>query len=64
VQEEPANMGAWPRLALELPAVITGTPGAGQLSVVSRPASASPASGSARVHEREQAELVEAALST
>jgi 2-oxoglutarate dehydrogenase E1 component len=62
VQEEPQNMGAWPSLALDLPAVLTATGGERRLSVVSRPASASPAAGSANVHEREQATLVDAAL--
>jgi multifunctional 2-oxoglutarate metabolism enzyme len=61
IQEEPGNMGAWNfahgkllRLAHERKA---------EVRHVARRASASPASGSIRVHEREQAELLTAALS-
>jgi 2-oxoglutarate dehydrogenase E1 component len=49
VQEEPANQGAWPFVALALPDVI-GRP----LTRVSRPASASAAVGSHHRHENEQ----------
>jgi 2-oxoglutarate dehydrogenase E1 component len=59
VQEEPANQGAWPHLALSLP---EGLPQGLRLRRVSRRASASPAAGSAAVHEAEQAALVEAAF--
>jgi 2-oxoglutarate dehydrogenase E1 component len=59
VQEEPANQGAWPFMALHLPEVLA--PGQ-SLRRVSRKASASPASGSAKVHEVEQATLVKAAF--
>jgi multifunctional 2-oxoglutarate metabolism enzyme len=55
VQEEPANMGAWPYVALHLPAVL----GRG-LTVVSRPASSAPASGSGKAHAAEQAAIVNA----
>ncbi len=48
VQEEPANMGAWQFMAVNLPAEL---PAGKTLSVVSRKASASPAVGSAKVHE-------------
>jgi 2-oxoglutarate dehydrogenase E1 component len=58
VQEEPANQGAWPHLALSLP---EGLPDGLRLRRVSRRASASPAAGSGAVHEAEQAALVEAA---
>ena len=59
VQEEPANQGAWPFMALNL----TEALGEGQtLRRVSRKASASPASGSSKVHEVEQATLVETAF--
>jgi multifunctional 2-oxoglutarate metabolism enzyme len=57
VQEEPANMGAWPTLALHLPAVV-GRP----VYVVSLPASSAPAAGSSVAHKGEHAEVVEAAL--
>jgi 2-oxoglutarate dehydrogenase E1 component/2-oxoglutarate decarboxylase len=60
VQEEPANMGAWPTLALALPEVL---PAGRALRRVSRRAAASPAVGSAKAHEAEQNALVAAALS-
>ena len=53
VQEEPANMGAWPFIAMHLPAK-TGR----MISAVSRPASSAPASGSAKMHQAEQAAIV------
>jgi 2-oxoglutarate dehydrogenase E1 component len=57
VQEEPANQGAWPFIALNLPEhLAVGT----FLRRVSRPASASPAAGSHNQHEIEQEELLEA----
>ena len=58
VQEEPANMGAWPYMALQLPGIL-GRP----VRLVSPPASSAPAGGSARAHAEEQARLVEAAFS-
>ena len=58
VQEEPENQGAWPFLALACAEV----PGDRQFRTVSRPASASPATGSSKVHAVEQAELLRAAL--
>jgi 2-oxoglutarate decarboxylase len=54
VQEEPANQGPWPFIALNLPEHLGGRP----LLRVSRPASASPATGSSRKHAAEQANLV------
>jgi 2-oxoglutarate decarboxylase len=57
VQEEPANMGAWPRMALKLPAHL-GRP----VSRVSLPPSSAPAGGSATMHASEHRALVEAAL--
>ena len=59
VQEEPANMGAWQFMAVNLP---TELPTGKTLSVVSRRASASPAVGSAKVHEAEQKDLVARSL--
>ncbi len=53
VQEEPQNQGAWPFMALNLPAVLDRG-----LRVVSRPASASPATGSSKRHAAEQEALV------
>ena len=55
VQEEPANMGAWPFMALHLPEQV-GRP----ITLVSRSASSAPASGTARAHAAEQAALVDA----
>ena len=56
LQEEPENMGAWPfvheRLHRELPQEV-------ELRLVSRPPSASPATGSQTVHQHEQEELVD-----
>ncbi len=56
VQEESQNMGAWTYMELRLRAMGYDP------AYVGRDASASPATGSHHVHEREQQELVEAAL--
>jgi 2-oxoglutarate dehydrogenase complex dehydrogenase (E1) component-like enzyme len=61
VQEEPANMGAWPTLALVLPDAL---PEGRSLRRVSRRAAAAPAVGSAKAHEAEQNALVAAALAS
>jgi multifunctional 2-oxoglutarate metabolism enzyme len=53
-QEEPANQGAWPYIALNLPSHLGGRP----LLRASRPASASPAVGSVSVHEAQQREII------
>jgi multifunctional 2-oxoglutarate metabolism enzyme len=58
VQEEPANQGPWPFMALNLPAQLGGR----GLSCISRPASASPAAGSHKKHDLEQHGLVEQAF--
>jgi 2-oxoglutarate dehydrogenase E1 component len=55
VQEEPMNMGAWQFMAVNLPEHL---PQGRTLRRVSRRASASPAVGSAKVHEAEQRQLV------
>jgi 2-oxoglutarate dehydrogenase E1 component len=57
VQEEPANMGAWPFMAMHLPTAL----GRG-LGLASLPASSAPASGSAKAHAAEHAALVASAL--
>ncbi|MDA8323160.1 MAG: multifunctional oxoglutarate decarboxylase/oxoglutarate dehydrogenase thiamine pyrophosphate-binding subunit/dihydrolipoyllysine-residue succinyltransferase subunit [Actinomycetota bacterium] len=57
VQEEPANMGPWPFVALNLPAEIGRT-----LGVISLPASSAPASGSAKAHAAGHAALVASAI--
>ncbi|HAO78685.1 MAG TPA: 2-oxoglutarate dehydrogenase E1 component [Verrucomicrobia subdivision 3 bacterium] len=55
VQEEPENMGAWYNFRVRFGDQLFGRwPFAG----ISRPASASPACGSANAHRREQADLV------
>jgi 2-oxoglutarate dehydrogenase E1 component len=59
VQEEPHNMGAWPYWRLR----ICDRTGTGHvLKGITRPASASPATGSKAVHQREQRELIERAF--
>ncbi len=59
VQEEPANMGGWQYVALNLPEHLDGQ---WPLRRVSRKASASPAAGSSMAHEAEQAALLERAF--
>jgi 2-oxoglutarate dehydrogenase complex dehydrogenase (E1) component-like enzyme len=58
VQEEPANQGGWPFMALNLPEHLGGR----ALLRASRPSSASPAVGSHGVHETQQAEVVATAF--
>ncbi|WP_203135909.1 multifunctional oxoglutarate decarboxylase/oxoglutarate dehydrogenase thiamine pyrophosphate-binding subunit/dihydrolipoyllysine-residue succinyltransferase subunit [Microbacterium sp. JZ31] len=58
VQDEPENQGAWPFIALELAKSLKGR----SISVVSRAASASPATGSSKVHATEHADLMQRAL--
>jgi 2-oxoglutarate dehydrogenase E1 component len=55
VQEEPKNMGAWAYMNRELPGLLAGN---FSWSCVSRPLSASPATGSAQRHKREQTRLM------
>lgn len=63
-QEEPANQGAWPYIALNLVDhldLIIGSdpvPNADRLRRVSRPSSSSPAVGSAKRHQAEHAQLL------
>jgi 2-oxoglutarate dehydrogenase E1 component len=58
VQDEPANQGPWTYMGLFLPKYMNGQ----VAQLVSRPASASPATGSAKRHAVEQADLVERAF--
>jgi 2-oxoglutarate dehydrogenase E1 component len=58
VQDEPANQGPWTYIGLFLPKYMGGQ----VAQLVSRPASASPATGSAKRHAVEQADLVERAF--
>ncbi|MFC6243150.1 multifunctional oxoglutarate decarboxylase/oxoglutarate dehydrogenase thiamine pyrophosphate-binding subunit/dihydrolipoyllysine-residue succinyltransferase subunit [Knoellia sp. GCM10027112] len=62
VQDEPQNQGAWPFMALNLPGMLLEFGEQRPLRVVSRRASASPATGSTKKHQAEQQELVEAAF--
>jgi 2-oxoglutarate dehydrogenase E1 component len=59
-QEEPANMGAWRFVREMLDPVLA--PGNRQLRYAGREESASPATGSAKRHQQEQIEVVQAAL--
>ena len=54
VQDEPANQGPWTYIGLFLPKYMNGQ----VAKLVSRPASASPAAGSAKTHAAEQADLI------
>jgi 2-oxoglutarate dehydrogenase E1 component len=56
-QDEPENQGAWPFVQLQL-----SRNGGRAISVASRPASASPATGSSKRSALEQAELIAKAL--
>ncbi|MGQ7295107.1 multifunctional oxoglutarate decarboxylase/oxoglutarate dehydrogenase thiamine pyrophosphate-binding subunit/dihydrolipoyllysine-residue succinyltransferase subunit [Quadrisphaera sp. KR29] len=58
VQEEPANQGAWPFLGYALAEVLADR----SVRRVSRPASASPATGRSKAHAVEQKSLVAEAL--
>ena len=57
VQEEPANMGAWPTMALKLPKLLDR-----EVTAVTLPASSAPAAGSAAKHGQMHAALVERAF--
>ncbi|MBP2332984.1 multifunctional oxoglutarate decarboxylase/oxoglutarate dehydrogenase thiamine pyrophosphate-binding subunit/dihydrolipoyllysine-residue succinyltransferase subunit [Corynebacterium freneyi] len=59
VQDEPANQGPWPFLALGLPEVLPDMP---KLTRVSRRAQSSTATGVAKVHAMEQKALLEEAF--
>ncbi len=53
-QEEPQNMGAWPFIMMNLKGF--------NMSVIARPPSASPASGSSKFHQIQQRKIVEKAF--
>jgi 2-oxoglutarate dehydrogenase E1 component len=61
-QEEPANQGAYPFVALNLPEQLAAAGDTRPIYRASRRASASPAVGSASVHEAQQREVVATAL--
>ncbi len=58
VQDEPANQGAWPFICFELAKYLQGR----TIRVSSRPASASPATGSTKRSALEQADLIKRAV--
>jgi 2-oxoglutarate dehydrogenase E1 component len=58
VQDEPANMGPWPHMALNLTPELDGIP----FYRVSRPESSSPSVGQASRHTDEQKALIQAAF--
>ena len=58
VQDEPENQGAWPFIALEVVTHLKGR----TIRRISRDAAASTATGSPKVHAREQAAILEEAL--
>ena len=59
VQDEPANQGMWPYLALNLPTALTG----GVLpTLISRPEAAAPAVGTAGLHRAQQEEILRQAF--
>ncbi|WP_454132450.1 multifunctional oxoglutarate decarboxylase/oxoglutarate dehydrogenase thiamine pyrophosphate-binding subunit/dihydrolipoyllysine-residue succinyltransferase subunit [Microbacterium lacticum] len=58
VQDEPENQGAWPFIALEVVKHLHGR----TIRRISRAAAASTATGSPKVHAREQAAIIEQAL--
>ena len=59
VQEESANMGAWTYLRIHFgDCLFDRFPFSG----IARPASAAPATGSARRHKQEQAEIIDRAF--
>lgn len=60
VQDEPANQGPWTYIGLFLPRYMNGQ----VATLISRPASASPATGSAKRHAVEQADVIARALAT
>ncbi|MFQ5959074.1 MAG: 2-oxoglutarate dehydrogenase E1 component, partial [Alphaproteobacteria bacterium] len=62
-QEEPQNMGAWTYVAPRIEALLAALDGACKRPrYVGRPEAASPATGILKLHQREQAALVDAAL--
>ncbi len=60
VQEEPWNMGAWFFLRARIPQILEGK---FALRCISRPESASPATGSSAAHKLEQQRLIDEAMS-
>ncbi len=61
-QEEPRNMGAWRFIREQLQPLLDAT--GREVRYVGRPESASPATGSGKRHQQEQAEIVNDALTS
>ncbi|QED23902.1 2-oxoglutarate dehydrogenase E1 component [Candidatus Deianiraea vastatrix] len=61
-QEEPRNMGAWQFIRDYLESALENSMPKAKLSCVSRPASASPATGFEKQHQKEQAHILEDVL--
>ena len=64
VQDEPANQGAWPFMALNLIDALREAEPSQQWTIAphTRPASSAPSVGSAKVHEAQQRELLDSAF--
>jgi 2-oxoglutarate decarboxylase len=58
VQDEPENQGAWPFVAVEVAKKLADR----TIRVISRPSAAAPATGSAKRHAIEQADIIDRAL--
>ncbi|MEI7668586.1 MAG: 2-oxoglutarate dehydrogenase E1 component [Pseudomonadota bacterium] len=61
-QEEPKNMGAYSYIAPRIEDIIEATGRTDRLKYAGRPASAAPATGYMKMHEKEQRKLIEEAL--
>ncbi|AKT51419.1 multifunctional oxoglutarate decarboxylase/oxoglutarate dehydrogenase thiamine pyrophosphate-binding subunit/dihydrolipoyllysine-residue succinyltransferase subunit [Arsenicicoccus sp. oral taxon 190] len=62
VQDEPANQGTWPYVALTAPELLSRHGETRTFRLVSRPASAAPSTGSSKAHAVEQADLIDRAF--
>ena len=62
VQDEPRNQGAWPFMALNLPEQLAPLGETRPLRLVSRAASAAPATGSHKRHDEQREQLLSAAF--
>ncbi|HZA30068.1 MAG TPA: hypothetical protein VE462_00930, partial [Propionibacteriaceae bacterium] len=64
VQDEPANQGAWPFMALNLTEALAEQLPEREWSLtpITRPPSSAPSVGSAKVHEAQQRALLDAAF--
>ncbi|MDN5570502.1 MAG: multifunctional oxoglutarate decarboxylase/oxoglutarate dehydrogenase thiamine pyrophosphate-binding subunit/dihydrolipoyllysine-residue succinyltransferase subunit [Propionibacteriaceae bacterium] len=65
VQDEPENQGAWPFLLMNLPGPVNAAMGDGydlRMRPVTRPSSSSPAVGMLKVHQAQEADLMDRAF--